>query len=61
MTGLQALTTVAQNLRRRGVQVVLCEANERVLAKLLQAGVLALPGVRYAPDLLRALAKGNSG
>jgi SulP family sulfate permease len=55
MTGLQALTAVVQSLQRRGVQVVLCEANERVLAKLQRAGVLALPELRYAPDLLRAL------
>ena len=56
MTGLQALSGVVHSLQRRGVQVVLCEANERVLTKLQQAGVLALPGLRYAPDLLRALA-----
>ena len=56
MTGLQALSALVHSLQRRGVQVVLCEANDRVLTKLQQAGVLALPGLRYAPDLLRALA-----
>jgi SulP family sulfate permease len=56
MTGLQARSSVVHSLQRHGVQVALCEANDRVLTKLQQAGVLALPGLRYAPDLLRALA-----
>ena len=57
MTGLQTLSGVIQSLQKRGVQVVLCEANERVLAKLSQAGVLQLPSLRYAPDLAQALSQ----
>ncbi len=40
ITGIQTLEAVAAKLRRRGVAVVLCEANERVEAKLRQAGVI---------------------
>jgi SulP family sulfate permease len=41
VTGIQTLDEVASKLRRRGVAVVLCEANQRVGAKLRQAGVIA--------------------
>jgi len=44
ITGLQALEEAIQNLRKRGVQVALCEANPRVHAKLERAGILALLG-----------------
>jgi SulP family sulfate permease len=40
ITGIQTLEEVIQKLRYRGVRVLLCEANERVLAKLLTAGVV---------------------
>jgi len=40
MTGIQVLEEVAAKLRKRGVTVVLCEANERVRGKLLRAGVI---------------------
>jgi SulP family sulfate permease len=40
ITGIQMLDGVVGKLRRRGVIVVLCEANERVAAKLRQAGVM---------------------
>jgi SulP family sulfate permease len=39
ITGIQTLDGVIGKLRRRGVIVALCEANERVGAKLRQAGV----------------------
>jgi SulP family sulfate permease len=39
-TGIQTLDEVCTKLRRRGVQVVLTEANERVLAKLQKAHVV---------------------
>ena len=40
ITGIQTLEEVIGKLRKRGVVVVLCEANPRVLAKLRTAGVL---------------------
>jgi sulfate permease, SulP family len=40
ITGIQALEEVTGKLRKRGVKVVLCEANERVLAKLHKARVV---------------------
>jgi len=40
ITGLQALEEAIEDLQRRGVGVVLCEANERVHRKLGDAGLL---------------------
>lgn len=40
ITGIQTLEEVMAELRRRGVRVILCEGNARVLAKLVNAGVL---------------------
>ncbi|MDN0073479.1 SulP family inorganic anion transporter [Crenobacter sp. SG2303] len=42
ITGLQTLEEVIGKLRKRGVRVMLCEANHRVRGKLAKAGVLAL-------------------
>ena len=55
MTGLQALQDAANKLRKRGVTVIFCEANERVRGKLERAGVIALPGHLYATDLPTAV------
>ena len=44
ITGIQTLEEVIVKLRKRGMRVLLCEANERVRAKLWKAGVLALLG-----------------
>jgi sulfate permease, SulP family len=58
ITGIQTLEEVIGELRKRGVRVLLCEANERVLGKLRTAGVLdALPADGYAPTLSAALAR----
>mgnify|MGYP003340060696 FL=1 len=56
ITGIQMLEEVAAKLRKRGVTVVLCEANERVKTKLERAGVidLAQPG-GYADQLMVAV------
>ncbi|MGI9246589.1 MAG: SulP family inorganic anion transporter, partial [Steroidobacteraceae bacterium] len=55
-TGLRGLEEAVRDLRRRGVAVLLCGANERVLAKLERAGVLDLVGPGgYQPDLDAAL------
>ena len=40
ITGIQTLEEVIVTLRKRGVTILLCEANPRVLAKLRTAGVL---------------------
>lgn len=51
MTGLQALQDSADALRKRGINVIFCEANERVLGKLQRAGVIGVHGYPHAPDL----------
>ena len=49
-------------LHKRGVRVLLCEANARVLGKLRIAGVLdALPEGGYGDTLLAALTKVGLG
>ncbi len=55
-TGIQTLEEVMAKLRRRGVAVVLCEANPRVHGKLRKAGVLAPDRTdEYRPNLAEAL------
>jgi SulP family sulfate permease len=44
LTGIHTLSETIQELRKKGVSVVLCEANERVREKLLRAGVLEASG-----------------
>jgi len=40
VTGIQVLEEVMHKLRQRGIRVILCEDNERVLTKLQRAGVI---------------------
>ncbi|MEC3764343.1 SulP family inorganic anion transporter [Cupriavidus sp. SS-3] len=55
MTGLQTLEAVIVTLQKRGVAVVLAEANARVREKLARAGVLAALGEgNYADSLAQA-------
>jgi SulP family sulfate permease len=58
VTGIQTLEEVVGKLRKRGVAVLLCEANSRVYTKLLTAGVLAANADddTYAESLGEALA-----
>jgi SulP family sulfate permease len=57
ITGLQTLEEVIETMQRRGVQIILCEANERVKAKLENSGVLALVGENnYFAEFAEALA-----
>lgn len=57
ITGLQTLEEVIQHMRRRGVRVLLCEANQRVCDKLENAGVLMAAGPgNYFATLEQALA-----
>jgi SulP family sulfate permease len=55
MTGIQALHDVSHKLGRRGVKVIFCEANERVLAKLERAGVIGEQGILHQSHLTAAL------
>jgi SulP family sulfate permease len=54
ITGLQTLDEVIGKLRKRGVTVLLCEANARVHTKLQNAGVLR-DGADYCDSLKNAL------
>lgn len=62
MTGIQALQDASHKLEKRGVNVIFCEANERVLGKLTRAGVVGEQGVLHERRLSDALhlATGNS-
>ena len=55
MTGIQALHDVSHKLGRRGVKVIFCEANERVLVKLERAGVIGEQGILHQSHLAAAL------
>jgi len=56
-TAIQALERVVDKLRARNVDVVLCEANPRVLAKLQKAGILDSQfSCRHANGLAEAIA-----
>jgi SulP family sulfate permease len=58
ITGIQGLSEAVENLERRGVRAILCEANKRVLHKLVRTGLVrrdAKPP-RYYRDLGLALA-----
>jgi SulP family sulfate permease len=57
ITGIQTLEEVVQELKRRSVSVVLCEANPRVRGKLEKAGILdAIGRHNYYGEFLAALA-----
>jgi len=56
VTGLQCLEDAIIGLQKRGVKVLLCEANERVLLKLRTAGIFeTLPDSHYFESLSGAL------
>jgi SulP family sulfate permease len=58
ITGIQTLEEAVDELRGREVRVVLCEANERVRAKLAKAGVVdKLGDGGYAQEFSAAIAK----
>ena len=57
LTGLERLQEVMQVLKKRGVRVMLCDANARVHGKLINVGLLGGPGSEdYFPHLPDALA-----
>jgi SulP family sulfate permease len=57
ITGIRALTEAVQNLEHRGVKTLLCEANQRVLRKLVRAGLVRRDDepARYFNDINLAL------
>jgi SulP family sulfate permease len=55
MTGLQALEEVIEKVQKRGVRVMLCEANERVKGKLDKAGIIGLVGTENYVDDFRSV------
>ena len=56
MTGLLTLEEVVLNMQKRGVRMILCEANPKVKTKLMRAGLLELIGVEdYREDFASAL------
>lgn len=56
ITGIQTLENVIDKLRKRGIQIVICEANTRVRHKLEKAGVLGHKGsTQYAENLAEAV------
>jgi len=56
ITGIQTLDAVIAKLRKRGIQVVLSEANPRVLGKLRRAGVTGKAGTPdYADPFIEAV------
>jgi SulP family sulfate permease len=58
ITGLQTLEEVIQKMQKRGIRIILCEANARVKGKLDRAGILHLVGpANYADDFGAALAR----
>ncbi len=56
LTGIQTLENVIAKLAKRGIRVVICEANTRVRHKLEKAGVLGEAGsAGYADNLVEAV------
>jgi SulP family sulfate permease len=57
ITGIRALTEALQNLEHRGIKTLLCEANQRVLRKLVRAGLVRRDDepTRYFNDINLAL------
>ncbi|MGL6039892.1 MAG: SulP family inorganic anion transporter, partial [Deefgea sp.] len=61
MTGLQALDEAIGELQKRGVKVLLCEANSLVMGKLQRAGVMSTLGLEnYCVDLASAVARADA-
>jgi SulP family sulfate permease len=54
-TGLRTLEEVTRKLEQRGIHVLLCEANERVLGKLRRAGLIDTQRHAYDASLAEAL------
>lgn len=58
ITGLQTLEEAILNLEKRGIRIILCEANELVREKLDKAGILAaIEQEDYFDDFAAAIAR----
>jgi SulP family sulfate permease len=56
ITGLQSLEEAIEDMKKRRIAIVLCEANERVHARLAKAGILQMIGKQnYFHSLAKAL------
>ncbi|HEY0767666.1 MAG TPA: hypothetical protein VGD47_06890 [Steroidobacteraceae bacterium] len=57
LPGIQALEEATENLERRGVRVVLCEARTNVLRKLVRVELVGrhVAPLRYCRDFSQAL------
>lgn len=63
ITGIQALQEATQNLERRGVRVILCDARSNVLHKLVRVGLVGEESgpERYFRDFNAALIACEAG
>jgi SulP family sulfate permease len=62
ITGIQTLDDVMASLHKRGVTIMLCEANPRVFAKLRAAGLFSDgSGMTYCESLRDALSRAGVG
>ncbi len=61
ITGLQTIEEVIKKLQKRGVRVMMCEANHRVRAKLWKANVLGLLGTGEYSDTFSAVLNQSLG
>lgn len=61
VTGLQTLEEAIERMQKRGVTILLCEANERVYAKLVKSGIMAMIGTHnYFKLFSAALSQSNA-
>lgn len=61
ITGLQSLEEAIEHLKKRGVEIMLCEANDRVKARLGKTGILKIIGEHnYFNNFASALNKCRS-
>lgn len=62
ITGIQALDEAVQNLERRGVRVLLCEAKPNVLSKLTRTGLISSEpkSPNHFPDFASAIRAGDA-
>jgi SulP family sulfate permease len=61
MTGLQTLEEVILKMQKRGIRILLCEANHKVRSKLARAGVLELiAAADYHESFAQALVRSDA-
>lgn len=60
VTGLQTLEEAIERMQKRGVTILLCEANERVYAKLVKSGIMTMIGAHNYFKLFSAVLSHSS-